>query len=455
MSGFSKIGFILATLGSSIGLGHIWRFPYMAGTNGGGAFVLLFLALTLLAGIAMLVGEMLIGNYTQKNTADAFKELDSTKHKVWKWGGLVLIGGPFILTFYMIVLGWVLYYLFSTSMDLPSNASEADWVFGSLLSVNIWAQILGFSAVAFITALVVSFGIKEGIERLNVVLMPLLFLIFIGLLVYASFQPSFMRAVHFLFDFKYYDINADVVIAAMGQMCFSLSLGVGIIISYSASTKPNANLLEPALYVCICGIAISLIAGLMIFTFVFEHGVEITQGAGLVFKALPIVFSKMGMVGVIISVLFFLGLAFAGITSTISLLEPSVMFFVQKYGFSRAKITWAIMAVIYLVGLVLIFSLHKDYADVLAVWGKGLFELVDKASSDIVMPLGALLSVIFVGWFIGKEKVRKMTSGFLSTRAFSVWFFIIRYVAPLVVILAWGGELATKTLFSLLRFFGF
>lgn len=441
MSGFSKIGFILATLGSSIGLGHIWRFPYMAGTNGGGAFVLLFLALTLIAGIAMLIGEMLIGNYTQKNTADAFRELDSSKSKSWRYAGFVLIGGPFILTFYMIVLGWVLYYLVSVSMDLPSNANEADWVFGSLLSVNIWAQILGFSAVAFITALVVSFGIREGIERLNVVLMPLLFIIFIGLLVYASFQPSFMRSVHFLFDFKYYDITADVVVAAMGQMCFSLSLGVGIIISYSASTKPNANLLESALYVCLCGIAISLIAGLMIFTFVFEHGVEATQGAGLVFKALPIVFSKMGLGGVIISVLFFLGLAFAGITSTISLLEPSVMFFVQRYGFSRLKSTWAIMAVIYAVGLALIFSLHKDYASMLSVFGKGLFDLVDKASSDIVMPLGALLSVVFVGWFIGKEKVAKITSHFLSARAFSVWFFIIRYVAPLVVILAWGGEL--------------
>ena len=354
----------------------------------------------------------------------------------------MLVGGPFILTFYMIVLGWVLYYLFAVSMDLPSNANEADWVFGTLLSADLGMQILGFSAVAFITALVVSFGIREGIERLNVVLMPLLFIIFIGLLIYASFQSSFIRAVHFLFDFKYYDISADVVIAAMGQMCFSLSLGVGIIISYSASTKPNANLLESALYVCLCGIAISLIAGLMIFTFVFEHGVEITQGAGLVFKALPIVFSKMGIIGVIISVLFFLGLAFAGITSTISLLEPSVMFFVQKYGFSRAKITWIIMGIIYVVGLVLIFSLHKDYANALMLQGKGLFEWVDKASSDIVMPLGALLSVIFVGWFIGKNKVRIMTSGFLSGQAFGVWFFIIRYIAPLVVLLAWGGQIA-------------
>ncbi len=177
----------------------------------------------------------------------------------------------------------------------------------------------------------------------------------------------------------------------------------------------------------------------MIFTFVYEYGVEVAEGTGLVFKALPIAFSKMGFAGVIISVLFFLGLAFAGITSTISLLEPSVMYFVQKHNKERKTTTWLIVLAIYIVGLILIFSLYKDSAVNLSVFGKALFVWVDAASSSVIMPFGALLSVIFIGYVVGEERIRLMTKSFLSDRMFRLWFFIIRYVAPLVVLIAWIG----------------
>ena len=439
MNSFSKFGFILATLGSSIGLGHIWRFPYMTGQNGGGAFVLLFLVMTLFVGVAMLIGEMLVGNKTQKNTADAFVDLDPNPSKPWRFAGLTLLGGPIILTFYAVVLGWVVFYLVGVGIDLPENAAEADAAFTALLTSHSFYQILGFSAVLGLTGLIVSLGVKDGIEKLNLVLMPLLFVVFIGLLVYAAFQPSFMQAVHFLFGFRYEDINFSVIVSAMGQMCFSLSLGIGIIITYAASTDSKQNLLESALYVVISGVVISLIAGLIIFTFVYEYGVESREGTGLVFKSLPVAFSKMGSVGVVVAVLFFIGLAFAGITSTISLLEPSVMYFVQKYNKSRKATTWVITGVIYAVGLLLIFSLNSDYSAALSVFGKALFAWVDAASSNIIMPLGALISMIFVGYAIGKERVREMTRGFLGDFAFALWFFIIRYIVPLVIIIAWVG----------------
>ncbi len=439
MKNFSQIGFILATLGSSIGLGHIWRFPYMAGQNGGGAFVLLFLVLALSVGVAMLIGEMLIGHKTKKNTADAFKELDPNPKKMWKYAGLTLFGGPFILTFYCIVLGWVLYYLFVVSFNLPLDSKEAEVVFTSLLTSSLSAQIASFSAILFFTGLIVSFGIEDGIERLNIVLIPLLFVIFIGLLVYAMFQPSFLQAWHFLFDFKYEAINFNVIVAAMGQMCFSLSLGIGIIITYSASTKENQNLLKSALWVTIPGVLISLIAGLMIFTFVYQYDVQAGDEAGLVFQALPIVFSKIGMGGVVISVLFFVGLAFAGITSTVSLLEPSVMFFVQKYQKNRIATTWAIVGCIYMCGLVLILSLHRDYEGIFNIFGQSLFKWVDFSSSAVIMPLGALVGVIFVGWVIKKQNLSAMTQYFLSPRIFILWFYIIRFVAPLIIIVAWVG----------------
>ena len=444
MGSFSKFGFIMATLGSSIGLGHIWRFPYMAGQMGGGAFVLLFLVMTLFIGVAMLVGEMLMGNKTQKNTADAFIELDPSPKKPWRFAGLTLIGGPIILSFYAVVLGWVVYYLVGVSIDLPDNAEQADRIFGALLTSHSFYQLLGFSAVLGLTGLIVSLGIKDGIEKLNLVLMPLLFIIFIGLLIYAAFQPSFMQAVHFLFDFKYEDITFEVIIAAMGQMCFSLSLGIGIIITYAASTDSRQNLLESALYVVICGIIISLIAGVMIFTFVYEYEVAVTQGTGLVFKALPIAFSKMGLSGTIVAILFFIGLAFAGITSTISLLEPSVMYFVQRYNRNRKVVTWTIVGAIYAVGLVLLFSLNSDYSQTLSLAGKQLFVWFDSASSNFIMPLGALISMIFVGYVIGKDRVKEMAQGFLGEMGFVVWFFIIRYVVPLVIIVAWIGTIISE-----------
>ena len=444
MSNFSKFGFIMATLGSSIGLGHIWRFPYMAGQMGGGAFVLLFLVLALVIGASLLITDMIIGNRGKKDVVGCFETLDPSPKKPWRFAGIAIIGGPLILSFYAVILGWILYYFVAISFNLPSNMFLSKWAFNELMSERIWCQVLGLFACLFITALIVSLGIKDGIEKLNLVLMPLLFIIFIGLLIYAAFQPSFMQAMHFLFDFKYEDISFNVVVAAMGQMCFSLSLGIGIIITYAASTDPKQNLLESALYVVVCGIVISLIAGVMIFTFVYEYEVEVTYGTGLVFKALPIAFSKMGISGVVVAMLFFVGLAFAGITSTISLLEPSVMYFVQRYNRDRKAVTWAIVGAIYAVGLVLIFSLNSDYSQTLSLAGKQLFVWFDSASSNVIMPLGALISMIFVGYVIGRDKVKEIAQGFLGERGFVVWFFIIRYIVPLVIITAWIGTIISE-----------
>lgn len=439
MNNFSKFGFILATLGSSIGLGHIWRFPYLVGNNGGGAFVLMFLFLTLVIGVSMLVGEMLIGNKTNKNAFDAFKELDSTKNKTWRFAGLTLIGGPIILTFYTIILGWVLYYLFVVSFDLPNNIQEANITFDELVGHNLTAQILGFSAVLWLTALIISLGVKEGIERLNLVLMPLLFIIFAGLLVYCFSLDSFGEAFKFLFSFKFQDLNASTIVQAMGQMCFSLSLGIGIVITYAASSNKNQNLLTSSLWITLSGIVIALIAGLIIFTFVFEYGVMVQEGAGLAFKSLPIAFSKMGFLGIIISILFFISLAFAGLTSTISLLEPSILFLIEKFKWSRKFSSFIVSLLIYMVGIMLILSLNVDYSASLSVFGKSLFGAVDALSSSFIMPFGALIYMIFIGFFIGKEKMQNLTGGFLSNTSFNVWFFIIRFVAPLVIIVAWIG----------------
>lgn len=409
----------------------------MAGVSGGGGFVLLFLFLSLSIGISMLVAEMLIGHTTNKNTTEAFKELDPSPKKRWGYAGITLIGGPFILTFYSIVLGWVAYYLFVVSFNLPQDIATSEAQFRNLLNNSILYQALGFTAVLAITGWVVSRGIKNGIEKLNFVLMPLLFIIFIGLLIYAMSMPSFGKAFDFMFAFKLKDITPNVLVASLGQVFFSLSLGVGIIITYSASASEKQNLLKSAFWVVIPGILISLIAGLMIFTFVFEYGADISEGAGLVFVSLPLIFGQMGLVGNIISVLFLVALGFAGITSTISLLEPSVKYIIDRFHLSRFVSTWIITLGIYVVGILLIFSLNVDYKSDLTFFGKSLFDWADFSSSAIVMPLGGFLSVIFVGWVVGKERVYEFSKHFLSRKMFNVWFFILRYIAPLVVIIIW------------------
>ncbi|HCD73727.1 MAG TPA: sodium-and chloride-dependent transporter, partial [Helicobacter sp.] len=325
MNHFSKIGFILAALGSSIGLGHIWRFPYVAGTNGGGAFVLLYLVLALSLGIAMLIGEMLIGNRGGgANAVKSYENLDVSSSKKWRLAGFTLIGGPIILSFYAIVLGWVFYYLFMVSFNLPENMQDSQTIFNTLYTNGFVPQTLGLLFVMGITALVISRGVKKGIEALNLILTPLLFIIFFGLLLYAMSMDSFSKALHFMLSF---DINEakkaltlNVFIDSLGQVFFSLSLGVGIIITYAASSQSNQNLLKSALWVVLSGILIAIMAGLMIFTFVYEYNGEVGGDAGLIFITLPVMLSHLGIWGNVIAFLFLIAFSFAGITSAISLL---------------------------------------------------------------------------------------------------------------------------------------
>ncbi|PAF46524.1 sodium-and chloride-dependent transporter [Helicobacter sp. 12S02634-8] len=434
MANFSKFGFILATLGSSIGLGHIWRFPYMAGSNGGSAFVVLYLFLTLSVGVSMLLADMMIGNQGRKDAVSCYKKLDTSPYQCWRISGIFLIGGPLVLSFYAVVLGWVLYYLFIVSFNLPVSLEQSQAQFSTLKDQSIAWQVGGFSVCLFVTAWIVSKGIKDGIEKLNFVLMPLLFVIFIGLLVYAMGMPSFGKAFDFMFAFQPEKITLNVLIASLGQVFFSLSLGVGTIITYASCTRSDENLLKSSLWVVVPGILISLIAGLMIFTFIFEYGGTPQEGAGLVFISLPLVFAAMGLAGNVISVLFLAALIFAGITSTVSLLEPFVMYLINRFGFSRVRATFWVSLGVYVIGLLVIISLNAQYASVLSFWGRDIFGWIDFITSSVLMPLGGLFSMVFVSWVIGKKRAYSFCKHFLSPRLFALWFFIVRYIAPIVIL---------------------
>ncbi|BCZ17178.1 Sodium- and chloride-dependent transporter [Helicobacter sp. NHP19-003] len=433
--GFSKLGFILATLGSSIGLGHIWRFPYMAGECGGGAFVLLYLGLTLTLGVAMLLADMLIGNLGRKDMVSCYQHLNTRHKKLWGFSAVFLLGGPIILSFYTVVLGWVLFYLVKVSFALPQTLESSKTLFQNLSSVDLFWQIVGFSVWLWLTVWIVSKGIKQGIEKLSLWLMPLLFLVFIGLLFYAMSMPSFSKAWHYMFAFDSSKITLGVLMDALGQMFFSLSLGVGTITTYAAFTKSNENLLGSSLWVVLPGIFISLVAGLMIFTFIFKFNGTPAQGVGLVFISLPLVFHQMGFTGSIVALFFFLALIFAGITSTVSLLEPTVLYLTNHFKHSRTKACVFVGGLTYLLGLLVIFSMHKDYSHALSFWGKNVFEWADFSTSTVLMPLGGLFSLLFLGYFMDKKRIYKSSKRFLSRFWFLLWFFSVRFVAPVAVLL--------------------
>ncbi|PAF51391.1 hypothetical protein BKH43_01755 [Helicobacter sp. 13S00401-1] len=442
MGGFSKIGFLLAALGSSIGLGQIWRFPYMVADNGGGAFIIIFLVLILTIGISILMAEMIIGNAARKDPVESYRELDTTKSKKWYIAGFSLFGGIGILCFYCVVLGWVLYYMLGVSWVLPASAPESLKIFNNLLSDPWGWQLVCFYVIVIITGYVIYKGVEGGIEKLNFILMPLLFVIFIGLVIYSATSPYFGSAVKYLFDFKPEAITPKTFVDVVSQIFFSLSIGIGIIIAYAASSPKKQNLFKSSLFISIAGVCIALMAGLMIFTVVFQYtaihgkeGIEFS-GPGLVFKTLPLVFHSMGFTGKIISFLFFLTLGFAGITSTISLLEPGVMYLAdvtknRKVKLTRTKSTLLLSLLVAVVGTLVVYSDTTGFKFLhLSFW-----DWLDFLTSDVILIVGGLCVVIFVGWVIKKETLKIYASNSLKGAWFEIWYFIVRYISPIILII--------------------
>ncbi|EJC14244.1 neurotransmitter symporter family protein [Helicobacter pylori Hp P-25] len=332
------------------------------------------------------------------------------------------------------MLGWVLYYLFVVTFDLPKDLEQAKMQFSMLQNGSLIWPVIGFSACLLPTIWFVSRGIEEGIEKLNVVLMPLLFVIFIGLLIYAMTLESMPKALHFLFNFEIQKIDFKVVMDALGQMFFSLSLGVGTIITYSAFTPKKENLLKSSLFIVLPGILISLIAGVMIFTFVFEYHADVSQGPGLVFISLPLTFAKMGISGQIVSLFFFIALVFAGITSTVSLIEPLALYLINRFNFSRLQASLWIGIVVYVLGILVILSMNERYAKFLSFAHKSVFGWLDFITSSFLMPLGGLFSVLFVGWVLNKKRSFLATKHFFNINAFKAWHFSVRFIAPVVIL---------------------
>ncbi len=431
---FGRIGFILAAAGSAVGLGNIWKFPYMAGQNGGGAFVLIYLLTVVFIGLSIFIAEVLMGRMSRGDSVSAFEELAPKNGYLWKYAGFMAFTGILILAFYTIVIGWIFKYIFISFSSLPTSVKIAGDLFGGIVGTDGLQQFIFFNIAFFLTIWIVARGVKKGIEKVNVILMPLLIIILGVLFVYSMTLDGFKESLSFMFYPDWSKLTGTSLLKAVGHAFFTLSLGMGTIMTYAASLPENENIVKSSFMVAVIDTVIALVAGIIIFTFVFHFGAKPSQGPGLVFISLPALFSQMGYLGNIISILFFVALAFAGITSAVSIVEPTALYLINRFNMTRAKALTLISTITYIFGVMAIFSNVKEYSSYFTYFGKGYFDILDYLSSAILLPLGGMITAIFVGFIMDKEKIYSILSKYMSDFVFNLWYFSIKFIAPIAVI---------------------
>jgi neurotransmitter:Na+ symporter, NSS family len=425
----SRFGFLMAAIGSSVGLGNFWRFPYTAGENGGAAFVIIYLACILLIGFPILMAELSVGRYGQKSAIGSVQKLasDNGSSRGWASTGLIgMIGGILVLCFYSVVAGWVAAYIFKMfSGELAGLDPEAvGAAFGSFAGDSM--QVLGWhSAFMVLTVLVVAQGVTGGIERAASILMPIFFVMLLGMVGYAFMAGDMGATFTYLFAVDFSEVNGGTFLAAVGQAFFSIGLGSAIMITYGSYLDKNANIGQSAGIISIADSGVALIAGLAIFPFVFAFSIDPTDGPGLFFQALPAAFAQMPG-GNIVGGAFFVLALIAALTSSISLLQAVVAWIEENSSFHKSTIAWMMGGFIWLVGAGVAFS--GDFLD-----------LLDLLSGSIALPLAGLMMALFMGWVVDRKIARSQLSH-ASPLLFGYFRFILRFFAPiaLIVVLIFG-----------------
>ncbi|MEK6202796.1 MAG: sodium-dependent transporter [Psychrobacter sp.] len=436
----SSFGFVLAAVGSAVGLGNIWKFPYMVGESGGSAFVIAYLFCIALVGFPILVAEWLIGRRGQKNPVNTFADVAASEGKSRSWGivgATGILGGFLILSFYSVIGGWALNYITKVGtgsfvgQDSDSVAATFDAMLASAGTLTIWHTV--FMAL---TALIVGIGVTKGIETTAKVLMPLLGVILFVIVGYNVISGGFGEAVAYLFTPDLSKLTADVMLAALGHAFFTLSIGMGIMVAYGSYLGREVNLLKTARTVVILDTVIALAAGLAIFPIIFSNGLDPASGPGLIFVSLPIAFGSMGA-GTIIGTLFFLLITFAAITSSISLLEPTVEFLEERTPMNRTVSTIVASTVIWLLGIaaLLSFNLWSEFT----IMGNGIFDALDKITSKFLLPLTGLAAIIFLAWKMDQRTIQQELG--LSNGAWQLWQIVAKFVAPIAVIVVFVTSL--------------
>lgn len=426
----TRFGAVAAAVGSAVGLGNIWRFPYEAGTHGGGAFILVYLLFVIILGIPVITAEFIIGRHSGCNVYGTFRRLKAAP--IWHLIGFIgIISSIMILSFYSVVAGWTLKYLVSSIANFGQHYSQATLheQFGHFISS--W-QATGFTlAVLLINYLILHRGVQKGIEHMSNIMMPLLFVLLLVFSIHSLTLPQASRGIEFLFRPDFSSINSNVMLAAMGQAFFSLSIGLGCLITYASYFSKRERLLSSAVTIAGLDTLVAILAGVIIFPAVFSFGESPAAGPKLVFEVLPAIFGEMNF-GSIWSILFFALLLLASLTSTISMGEISIAFFAEELHLPRKAATAAVIGICAIFGTLCALSFGPLSG--LTLCGKSIFDLFDFVASNILLPLGGILISLFAGRVLGRTIVDKELHG-VPHILINLLLISLRFIAPVLIAL--------------------
>jgi NSS family neurotransmitter:Na+ symporter len=440
----TRMGFIMAASGSAVGLGNVWKFPYIVGENGGGAFVLVYLICIAVVGLPIMLAEFTIGRKTSLNPVGAFRQLQPSNTPWVGIGFMGVLAGFLILSFYGVVGGWTLAYVVKSlthSLDQFTNPADAGNFFGGFIANT--GEVMFYHAVFMgLTLAIVIRGVHGGIEKACGILMPTLVVMLVILMIRSLTLDGAMGGLKFYLYPDFSKLTGQSILVAMGQAFFSLSLGMGAMITYGSYLPAKENLTSATFYVVLFDTLIALLMGLVIFPAVFAMGLEPTEGPGLVFSVLPAVFTGMPF-GWVASILFFTLLAIAALTSAISLLEVVVAYFIDQKGWGRKKAVLVMGLIIFALGIPsgLSFGLMSEFKPL----GMNFFDHVDNIASNYLLPIGGMLTAIFVGWVWGTKEAHKEIERHETTFHWAgYWEFVIRYIAPIAVAVVFFAKFIPK-----------
>ena len=432
----SRLGVVLATAGSAVGLGNVWRFPYMVGNDGGAAFIVVYLCCVLFLGIPGMVAEFVVGRASHTNAARAYRSLSD--HPLWGITGYVgVITSMIILGFYAVVAGWCLQYLYASLTEQLQGSKEYVVEYFTTFSTSLFRPAVAAVLFILITHHIVAIGVRGGIERASKLLMPMLFIILIILVVASCLLPGAWGGITFMLKPDFSRITRGVLFDALGQAFFSLSLGTACLTTYASYFKSNTQLSKSAVNIALIDILVALLAGMVIFPAAFSVGVRPDAGPSLIFITLPNVFQQafvhLPITGYCISVLFYALMALAALTSTISMHEIGTAFFHEELHISRKAAAWVVTSVCSIIAI--LSALSMAHTECLQLQGRPLMECFDYVTAQVLMPLGSLATCLFVGWVLPKRIVaHQLTNGGTLKAGFAfVFLFVVKYICPIAI----------------------
>ena len=433
----SRIGFIMATAGSAIGLGSLWKFPYMAGTNGGGAFILLYLLFTFLIGLPVFIAAIIVGRKSQRSAILAYTELSGGSQNWRILGWLNVLTSLLILSVYCVIAGWALSYTLMSLNQFTTGktAAQISAVFDTLF-ISPGINVFWFAVYLLINVGIVISGVRKGIEHWSKILMPALFMILIGLFIYATTLPGFVEAAKFMFIPRWEKLGSDGVLNALGMAFFTLSVGFGIIVTYGSYMQKEEDIPKNGALIALMTVLVSLIAAMTIFPVVFSFGLPAGEGPGLLFKTLPVLFAKLPA-SLLISTVFFALVLFAAITSSISLLEVLVANIMEVFAITRKKAAYLMSLITFIIGIPSALAGSKWlFPTWEMIYGRNFLETIDYLVSSWLAPFAGLFITIFIGWAYNKESaLAEFRSGTKSHWLALPWYYSVKFLAPIAVIL--------------------